>query len=151
VIGHADATVKGTRALLSASSLDRGGTVAVRARDVRGSSDVDTQAVERELGDVLVDRGFSIDLDDPDHELRAVFARGEPSGDVDADSADISVLGWLTVESRRDYGERKPTERAFFQPGSMDPLLARALVNIAGAAPGRTILDPMCGTGGVLV
>jgi tRNA (guanine10-N2)-dimethyltransferase len=32
----------------------------------------------------------------------------------------------------------------------MDPLLARALVNIAGAGPGRTILDPMCGTGGLL-
>jgi tRNA (guanine10-N2)-dimethyltransferase len=149
VIGRAAATVEGARALLSASSLDRQGTVAVRARDVRGSSGVDTQAVERELGDVLVDRGFTIDLDDPDHELRAVFARGEPSGDADA--ADISVLGWLAAESRRDYGERKPTERDFFQPGSMDPLLARALVNIAGAAPGRTILDPMCGTGGVLV
>jgi tRNA (guanine10-N2)-dimethyltransferase len=151
VIGRADATIAGARALLSASSLDRQGTVAVRARDVRGSSGVDTQAVERELGGVLVDRGFTIDLDDPDHELRAVFARGEPSGDVDADAADISVLGWLAAESRRDYGERKPTERDFFQPGSMDPLLARALVNIAGAAPGRTILDPMCGTGGVLV
>ncbi len=151
MIGRADATVDGARALLSASTLDRQGTVAVRARDVRGSADIDTQAVERELGDVLVDRGFTIDLDDPDHEIRAVFARGEPSGDVDADPADTSILGWLAAESRRDYGERKPTDRAFFQPGSMDPLLARALVNIAGAAPGRTILDPMCGTGGVLV
>ena len=28
---------------------------------------------------------------------------------------------------------------------------ARALANIAGAASGRRILDPMCGTGGVLI
>ena len=151
VLGRADASVAGARAVLSASSLDRDGTVAVRARDVRGSSGVDTQAVERELGGVLVDRGFAVDLDDPDHELRAVFSRGEPSGDADVDAADVCYLGWLTAESVRDYGDRTPTNRPFFQPGSMDPLLARALANIAGAAPGRTVLDPMCGTGGVLV
>jgi tRNA (guanine10-N2)-dimethyltransferase len=151
VLGRADASVAGARALLSASSLDRDGTVAVRARDVRGSSGVDTQAVERELGGVLVDRGFAVDLDDPDHELRAVFSRGEPSGDADIDAADVCYLGWLTAESVRDYGDRTPTNRPFFQPGSMDPLLARALANIAGAAPGRTVLDPMCGTGGVLI
>jgi tRNA (guanine10-N2)-dimethyltransferase len=33
----------------------------------------------------------------------------------------------------------------------MDPLLARALVNVAGARPGARVLDPMCGTGGLLV
>jgi tRNA (guanine10-N2)-dimethyltransferase len=33
----------------------------------------------------------------------------------------------------------------------MDPLLARALVNLAEARPGATLLDPMCGTGGVLI
>ncbi|NHN46025.1 methyltransferase domain-containing protein [Halostella sp. JP-L12] len=151
VLGRSDASVAGARALLSASSLDRDGTVAVRARDVRGSSGVDTQAVERELGGVLVDRGFDVDLDDPDHELRALFARGEPSGDADAEAADVCYLGWLTAESVRDYGDRTPTNRPFFQPGSMDPLLARALANVAGAAPGRTVLDPMCGTGGVLI
>ncbi|WP_121820992.1 methyltransferase domain-containing protein [Halostella salina] len=150
-VGRTDASVASARALLSAASLDREGTVAVRARDVRGSSGVDTQAVERELGGVLVDRGFAVDLDDPDHELRALFARGEPSGSPDAEAADSCVLGWQVAESRRDYGDRKPTDRAFFQPGSMDPLLARALANVAGAAPGRTILDPMCGTGGVLI
>ena len=151
VLGRADASIAGARALLSASSLDRDGTVAVRARDVRGSSGVDTQAVERELGGILVDRGFAVDLDDPDHELRAVFARGEPTGDGASEAADVCYLGWLAAESVRDYGDRTPTNRPFFQPGSMDPLLARALANIAGAAPGRTVLDPMCGTGGVLI
>jgi tRNA (guanine10-N2)-dimethyltransferase len=33
----------------------------------------------------------------------------------------------------------------------MDPMLARALVNIAGAREGATVVDPMCGTGGVLI
>jgi tRNA (guanine10-N2)-dimethyltransferase len=100
-----------------------------------------------------------VDLDDPDHELRALFAgpsAAADSGDESVDGANgdregICALGWLTAESRRDFGDRKPSGRPFFQPGSMDPLLARALANIAGARPGRTILDPMCGTGGTLI
>ena len=161
LVGRTDASVESARVLLDAcefdrheaasegdveSASDREGTepdrrqtVAVRARDVRDTAGIDTQHAERELGAVLVDRGFAVDLDDPDHELRAVF------------SEDTCLLGWLEVESVRDYGTRKPTDRPFFQPGGMDPLLARALVNLAGARPGATLLDPMCGTGGVLV
>jgi tRNA (guanine10-N2)-dimethyltransferase len=123
---------------------------------------VSTQAAERRLGGVLVDRGFEVDLDDPDHELRVLFAADDDDGvyddgadddDVNGDDADdvCCLLGWLAVESRRDYGERRPTDRPFVQPGSMAPLDARALVNIAGAGPETTVVDPMCGTGGLLL
>lgn len=139
LFGHTTAAIADARSLLAAASIERTGTVAVRARDVRGTSGVDTQRAERELGDVLTQRGFAVDLDEPDHELRALF------------SADTCALGWLVARSVRDFGERQPTKRPFFQPGSMDPLLARALVNIAGARPGVCVLDPMCGTGGILV
>jgi tRNA (guanine10-N2)-dimethyltransferase len=161
LVGRTDASVESARVLLDAcefdreeassegdgeSASDREGTepdrrrtVAVRARDVRDTAGIDTQRAERELGAVLVDRGFAVDLDDPDRELRAVF------------SEDTCLLGWLEVESIRDFGTRKPTDRPFFQPGGMDPLLARALVNLAGARPGATLLDPMCGTGGILI
>ena len=177
LLRRADATVESARTLLASASIDREGTVAVRARDVRGRAGVDTPRVERELGAVLVERGFDIDLDAPDHELRAVFAvavdppakegtksasaGGEPrekrrTADADGqtvgnEESGICMLGWLAAESVRDFGERAPTKKPFFQPGSMDPLLARAITNIAGAGPGRTIVDPMCGTGGLLV
>ncbi|NEU55452.1 methyltransferase domain-containing protein [Halorussus sp. MSC15.2] len=146
LVGKTDASVESARVLLEAGEHDREATdanrketVAVRARDVRETAGVDTQRAERVLGQTLVDRGFAVDLDDPDRELRALF------------SADTCLLGWLETESVRDYGTRKPTDRPFFQPGGMDPLLARALVNLAGARPGATLLDPMCGTGGVLI
>ncbi|SFL28102.1 tRNA (guanine10-N2)-dimethyltransferase [Halogranum rubrum] len=139
LVGHTDADVESARHLLEAASIERSGTVAVRARDVHSATDVSTQDAERTLGSVLVDRGFSVDLDDPDHVLRVLF------------SDDVCILGWLDVESIRDFGDRKPTDRPFFQPGSMAPLDARAFVNIAGAGPGKTVLDPMCGTGGVLL
>ncbi|PSP26037.1 TIGR01177 family methyltransferase [Halobacteriales archaeon QH_10_67_22] len=150
----ASATTGVTR-LLGAASVDRSGSVAVRAVDVRATAGVDTQRAERVLGGELVDRGFTVDLDDPDHELRALFAG--PVGDSKREGGDgpdaggVCALGWLAVESRRDFGDREPADRPFFQPGSMDPLLARALVNIAGARPGHRVLDPMCGTGGTLV
>lgn len=139
LVGRTDASVESARVLLETAPLDRTGTVAVRARDVRDTAGVDTQQAERTLGSVLVERGFDVDLSNPDHELRALF------------SDDSCFLGWLEVESRRDFGSRMPTDKPFFQPGSMDPLLARALANIAGAGPGATLLDPMCGTGGLLV
>ncbi|MEF8851356.1 MAG: methyltransferase domain-containing protein [Haloarculaceae archaeon] len=166
LLGTTDPSVESAAALLRASAVDRAGSVAVRAVDVRSTTGVDTQRAERELGDVLVDRGLRVDLDDPDHELRALFAGppesdgesgdhgdggGSDSGDGDGSAGGVCALGWLTHESERAFGDRKPSDRPFVQPGSMDPLLARALVNVAGARPGATLLDPMCGTGGLLL
>ncbi len=139
LLGRCDPDVESARALVDATTLQRTGSVAVRAEDVRGRTDVDTQRAERVIGQLLVDRGFPVDLDDPDHELRVLFAE------------DTAAVGWLVARSVRDYGDRKPTDRPYFQPGSMDPLLARALANVAGARPGATVLDPMCGTGGILL
>nr|WP_264475506.1 THUMP domain-containing protein [Halorubellus salinus] len=175
LVGTGDASIASARALLDAAPLAREGSVAVRARDVRGATGVSTSDAERELGGVLVDRGFDVDLDDPDHVLRVAFApddealrasdsRAGDARDTEVDpatedashgpqsgDAGVCAVGWETAASVRDFGDRKPTDRPFFQPGSMDPLLARAIANLAGARPGATVLDPMCGTGGVLV
>jgi tRNA (guanine10-N2)-dimethyltransferase len=145
-LGRTDADIDAARSLLSETlaagdgpTPDDGATVAVRARNVRGEADISTSEAERELGGALVDAGFGVDLEAPDHTLRVVFA------------GDACFLGWLLAESERDFGPRAPTKRPFFQPGSMAPLDARALANIAGAAPDARVLDPMCGTGGVLI
>jgi len=152
-IARTDAEIDAAAAALDAAPLDRSGTVAVRARNVRNTTEVSTSAAERELGGVLVDRGFDVDLDDPDHVLRALFAAGERDDHeavpgADGGDAAICALGWIAVAAARDFAP-KPTDRPFFQPGSMAPADARAYVNLAGAAPGRTVLDPMCGTGGL--
>ncbi|PSQ42750.1 TIGR01177 family methyltransferase [Halobacteriales archaeon SW_5_68_122] len=116
LIGTCEPTVENAVALLSAATVDRSGSVAVRARDVRGLSGIDTRAAERRLGAVLVDRGFDVDLEDPDHTLVALFS-------------ETTALGWLETETDRGFGAR----------------------HVAGAGPGARVLDPMCGTGGVLV
>ncbi len=152
-VGRTDADLDAAAALLRAAPMNRSGTAAVRARNVRNTTSVSTAAAERTLGSVLVDRGFDVDLDDPDHVLRALFAAGtrdDHDAVAGADGADGSccALGWVAVEPSRAFAP-KPTDRPFFQPGSMAPADARACVNLAGAAPGRTLLDPMCGTGGL--
>jgi len=163
LMGRTDASVGSGEALLRAAALDRSGSVAVRAVDVRSTTGVDTQRAERVLGGVLVDRGFTVDLENPDHELRALFAGPPGASARESDGVDrageregaeddgLCALGWSTVESDREFARRRPTDRPFFQPGSMDPTLARALANVAGAREGRVVLDPMCGTGGLLV
>ncbi len=133
--------VAGLRAALEDGDADPGreGTVRVRARDIRGLTGVSTSEAERRLGGVLTERGYEVDLECPDHELRALFSEG------------VCALGWVEVRTERGFEARRPTDRPFFQPGSMDPMLARALVNVAGARPGATVVDPMCGTGGLLL
>ncbi|WP_336024032.1 methyltransferase domain-containing protein [Halobellus salinisoli] len=141
LLGRAEGTVADAVAVLTAASIERTGSVAVRARNVRATADVSTSEAERELGGVLVDRGFDVDLDDPDHELRVCFAD------------EVCLLGWAVAERDAAFGSRAPTDRPFFQPGSMAPMDARAYVNLAAgrSLPEATVLDPMCGTGGLLI
>jgi tRNA (guanine10-N2)-dimethyltransferase len=139
LIDTGPADVEGLAELLRTISTAGGDSVAVRARDVRGTAGIDTQVAERRLGQVLADRGHEVDLTDPDRRLLALFAD------------DVGVLAWERAGTRRAYGDRAPTDRPFFQPGSMDPLLARAVVNLALVDPGDLVLDPMCGTGGLLL
>ncbi|RLM56870.1 methyltransferase domain-containing protein [Halobellus sp. Atlit-31R] len=141
LVGRTDASIASAVAVLQAASIERTGSVAVRARNVRSTAEVSTASAERELGGVLVERDFTVDLDDPDHELRVCFAD------------DVCLVGWLVAERNAAFGSRAPTDRPFFQPGSMAPMDARAYVNLAAgpALPDATVLDPMCGTGGLLI
>jgi tRNA (guanine10-N2)-dimethyltransferase len=139
LVGRTDADPVAARSLVAAAPLDVAGTVAVRARDVRGTAGVSTGEAEAEVGAALVERGLSVDLDDPDHVLRVAFA------------GDDCLVGWERARSVREFGRRRPSDRPFDQPGGMDPLDARALANVAGARPGRRVLDPMCGAGGLLI
>jgi tRNA (guanine10-N2)-dimethyltransferase len=52
---------------------------------------------------------------------------------------------------RSSYEARRPENRPFFLPVGLHPRLARALVNLTGVGRGERLLDPFCGTGGVLM
>ncbi len=51
---------------------------------------------------------------------------------------------------KHDFESRKPQFRPGFSPVSLHPRLARAIVNLTGIKKG-SLLDPFCGTGGLLI
>jgi len=57
----------------------------------------------------------------------------------------------LATIPRSNFEARKPTRRPFFAPVSLHPRLARCLVNLAGTRESAIVLDPFCGTGGLLL
>ena len=121
------------------------GTVAVRAwkqgSKIPGWS---TSELSRQLGGVLFERGYSVDLEAPDHVLALV---------ADGPTASLAC-GWMEGDGQAAFsnGERRAGERPFFKPVSLDPMLARLAVNMAAGPLERgPVVDPMTGTGGFLI
>lgn len=46
---------------------------------------------------------------------------------------------------------RRPKNRPFFHPSTLDARWSRLLVNISGAREGESLLDPFCGSGAILI
>ena len=138
-LGTVDPSVDAATALMQDVPLELTGPVAVRAHRIREQSTADTAAIERAVGTVLTGRGCAIDLESPVHTLRVSCG------------TDRWMVGWVLTSREGGYGRRQPGRRPFFSPGSIDPIEARAAVNIAvGPTPG-VMCDPLCGTGGFLI
>lgn len=71
---------------------------------------------------------------------------------VKAVKTDQWYLGILeyTKDSKGMNSRRAPL-RPFFSPVTIHPKFARFLVNLSRTKPGELILDPFCGTGGILI
>ena len=69
----------------------------------------------------------------------------------------VFVTPWLYFgillheNSRAEFRKRAVKNRPFFSPISLHPVLARALVNLSRVGHRGVILDPFCGTGGILI
>jgi len=92
--------------------------------------------IEKRIGDLIRGR---VDLDEPEEEVRLI-------------EGERHYLGLkLAAVDRRAYEARKVGKRSFDQPISLHPRFARVLVNLSHVPDGGTLLDPFCGTGGVLL
>lgn len=59
--------------------------------------------------------------------------------------------GILLHHNKEKFSKRKPHSRPCFHPSTIEPKLARCLVNLSGLPLNSTIYDPFCGTGGILI
>jgi len=98
---------------------------------VHGFSSLD---IARVVGDAVGRLGarLAVSLDDPDVVIAAELVHGEFRIGVD--------LTPFRSLRERNY-------RAFVHPSMLNPIVARAMVRIAGVRGPATVLDPMCGSG----
>jgi len=115
-----------------------GKTFCIRAKHIKGT-DLSSTVLEKEAGAIIHKKGYRVDLDKPEVMFHLVLTEGK------------CVFGRL-IESvdRSQYEFRRPKQRPFFHPGVLLPRFARALVNLSSAGDGL-LLDPFCGTGGILI
>ncbi|MFB6145333.1 MAG: methyltransferase domain-containing protein [Candidatus Nanohaloarchaea archaeon] len=114
------------------------GSFAVRAEDLTGEKDA--KELERELGEKLLTDSNSVNLENPGEVINAYILEDE-----------IIVAKRVLKIDRGLFRLRRNQERSFQSPVSLDPVLARVLVNLSEVSPGEKLLDPFCGTGGVLI
>jgi tRNA (guanine10-N2)-dimethyltransferase len=98
--------------------------------------------LEREIGGVLREKshGVKVNLDRPDVTfLCIVSSRGLLLGKV----THSRVPGLIA--------SRRPRKRPVFHPSTMQPKLARCVVNLARPPKRAILLDPFCGVGGILL
>ena len=123
---------------LDAEGLKVSGTFAVRATLLEGAAATTRSAeVEKAIGARM--KGGRVNLVAPAHTFRAYVGEG----------------AWLTHEvydrESDDFDERAVKHRPFFRPVSLHPKFARAMVNLTRVHDGEALLDPFCGTGGLLI
>lgn len=130
-------------ALVATSGQMPQGSYRVRAtRTGEAQSDLPLTRYESEVGGCLFDPAnpaCPVDLRRPDHTLRILAGRR---------------LSWgleLGPTAYRKAEKHHVRHRPHFAPVSLHPRLARAMVNLARLPEGGTVVDPFCGTGGVLI
>ena len=113
------------------------GTIAIKYKN--RSNKVDSQPIIKTLAGIYT-KNRTVDLENPDIEIRVLIT-------------DKKVYVGLKIAeiNKSQYEERKVQNRPFFSPISLHPKLARALVNISSIKEGEILLDPFCGTGGLLI
>jgi len=96
--------------------------------------------IEEVLGEKYSTEQNTVDLEKPETEIYAYLQEEK------------LVIGEIVQDINRGlFKERSNEKRPFSSPVSLDPVLARTLVNLSETKPGEAVLDPFCGTGGILI
>lgn len=115
------------------------GSFAVRARNFQGNMrSLSPSDLSKKVGGVLANER-KVDLINPDVGVRMIISNG------------IHFFIEDHMIDRTQFERRKVGLRPFFSPISLHPKFARALVNLTGVRRGERLLDPFCGTGGILI
>jgi tRNA (guanine10-N2)-dimethyltransferase len=140
-LGECDSDLPSFRKLLKELAIETHQSFAGRAKKIHGGCTARNPCSQREFERLI---GTMIEgpvsLDKPEREYRAIL------------SEDRCYFGKVLFSiNRGSYDLRNPGKRNFFHPGVMMPRMARTLVNLTCSHAGEVVLDPFCGTGGILI
>ncbi|MDR2944488.1 MAG: THUMP domain-containing protein [Methanosarcinales archaeon] len=123
----------------AADYLNENETFVVRVKRLGDNSVLKSVDLEGKIGGRIYRQGFRASLKNPDVTFRLTLT-------------DKAVFGVLAAAvDRGAYEHRSPQKKPFFYPGVLMPRAARALSNIAGVKKGAIVIDPFCGTAGILL
>lgn len=113
------------------------GSISIRYKN--RSKNINSQDIVKILASIYT-KNRIVDLNNPNIELRFIITDSK-----------VYVGTKLFKINRTQFEERKVQNRPFFSPISLHPRLARSLVNISCIKKDEELLDPFCGTGGILL
>jgi tRNA (guanine10-N2)-dimethyltransferase len=123
--------------------IEQGESFAVRVRRIRdAASHLVSVEMERKLGELVLNKvkGSKVNLVAPQKTFFGILTDNR------------LYFGLKMAEILpKPFVERRPRKRPFFHPTAMPAKLARCMVNLAQPKRGDLVLDPFCGTAGILV
>ena len=115
------------------------GSYAVRVENI-SDKELEKEEIESEIGQKISTDDNSVDLENPETIVKVYITE------------DQKFYGKLVEDIPRNlFKQRSNEKRPYSSPISMDPVLARVLVNLSETSTGESLLDPFCGTGGILI
>ncbi len=113
------------------------GSIAIKYKN--RSKNIDSQKIVKILAEIYaIDR--KVDLLNPKIEIRCLITDNI-----------IYVSRNINKIDRKQFEKRKVQFRPFFSPISLHPKLSRVMINLSMIKKNEILLDPFCGTGGILI
>ncbi|MDH7506568.1 MAG: TRM11 family methyltransferase [Candidatus Thermoplasmatota archaeon] len=119
------------------SPLKEEGSVAITYKN--RSENINSKKIIAQIAEIYT-QNKKVDLRNPDNEIRVLITDKK-----------IYVGLKKAQVNRTLFEKRKVQHRPFFSPISLHPKIAKTLVNLSEIRKNETLLDPFCGTGGILI
>ena len=123
--------------IASQHPIPKKGSIAITYK--KRSQSIDSQSLVQALG-VHYAKERQINLSNPDIIIRLLVTDSQVYAGIQ-----------LAEIDKKTFEQRKASYRPFFSPISLHPKLARALVNLSQIKKDDIVLDPFCGTGGIIL
>ncbi len=136
-IFSSDNSIVDIKEVASKNPLYKTGSVAIKYKN--RSNNINSQPIVKTLAEIYT-KNRKVVLENPDIEVRGLITDSK-----------LYVGSKISEIDRSQFEDRKVQHRPFFSPISLHPKVARALVNLTSVKRNQVLLDPFCGTGGILL